>query len=435
MFTPKEKNIIKKLHKRKNISISRGGLTAEIDVTALLPIVDHPYFQQLAGRRQLSNVHLVFPDAAHTRFNHSLDVMLRQQERNQFWLSYGMINADDAGHLEAFALLHDIGHGPTSHVLDRVCSINHDQQGAKKIEEMKPEIERCGISFDRLKSLFDEEDPLYKALMHHPLGTDKFSYLYMDAYHCLTARPDIGKISKYIFWLNNQLMVHMKCAMQAMELKRFYVMMYREVYLRKSCIIGQRILEKSIHLLLTSGEIDESTLWNMTDDELSALLQKNPRTRIGYARYKGRSSKCVFAMKLPGFGRTENISEKPLAVYEKDRTFFDALLAHSSNAELCAKENELAKILNIPPEDLDIVPPMAVYRFTPPSITLINGSNTCKDTELFPENDAAVQEFAKASMIMRVCVSAGLRNKVFKQASAINEFFDNWVKRLSVKSG
>jgi HD superfamily phosphohydrolase len=429
MFSPKEKNIIQKLHKRKCISISRGGAEAEIDITGVLPIVNHPYFQKLEKRRQLSNVHLIFPDAMHTRFNHSLDVMLRQQERSQFWLARGMISRDDARRLEIYALLHDIGHGPFSHILDRVCSINHDQKGAQKIEAMRHDIEKCGVSFERIQSLFEEKNPLYKAVMHHPLGTDKLSYLYTDACHCITARPDIGKIAKYIFWLDNQLMVHIKCAMQAMELKRFYVMMYREVYLRKSCIIGQRILEKLICYLLRCGDIDEDALWELTDDELTALIKRNSKTREGYIRYQKRQSKCVFAIKLSGFGKTENISGKSLAVYEKDKKFFDGLIRRSSNTELCEKEDELAKILKIGAIHLDIVPPIGLYRFTPPAITLLNGAEIIKDAEIFPENEAAIAEFAKASTVLRVCVSAELRDKIYKQRDLIDEFFDDWAKQ------
>lgn len=427
-------NIAKRLNKRKNVSVSLGGQTIEVDISGLIPLIDHEYFQQMTGRKQLANAMMVYPDATHTRFHHSLDVMRLQRERNRFWLEYGMITPEDAAHLEVFALLHDIGHGAFSHTLDRVCSINHDQNGAKKIDGMKEAIEQCNVSFERIKALFQEDenaDPLYGSVLHHPLGTDKLSYLFMDAYHCITGRPDSGKLPQYIYWLNDQLMVHAKCAMQAIDLKRFYIMMYREVYMRKSCLISQRILEKTIRTVIKNGQLDESRIWNLIDAEMIAFIRQVPDAQKHYIRYRSRISKCVVAFRLSGFALAENVSEKLLMVYEKDEESLNLLGDHSSTDVLDAKEIELAAILGIDPGDIDIVPAMGRHRFAPPAITILNGSETFLDTELFPENDAAIQEFARAVVVFRVCVNRNLREKIHKKANLINEFFDKWIKEIS----
>ena len=138
--------------------------------------------------------------------------------------------------------------------------------------------------------------------------------------------------------------MHIKCTYDALELKRFYIKMYREVYLRKSCLIGQRIIEKEIYHLIRSGKISEASLWGLMDEELTALICKSARGRKGYDRYQRLGSKCVIAFKLDGFGWTENTSEKPITVVEKNQQFFDFLSspANSSPAILDAKENELA---------------------------------------------------------------------------------------------
>lgn len=413
------------LYTRKVLPISIGGLTFEIDIADVQPVIEHRYFQDLAYRKQLANAEQIFRSATHTRFPHSVDTMRRQRERNELWLKYGMITAQQAKDLEIFALLHDIGHGPFSHVLDRICSITHDENGAQKIEEMRGAIEACGASYEGVRTLFMEKDPLYKAVMHHPLGTDKLSYLFLDAVNCITGRPDIGKLPQYIFWLNKELVVHIKCAIEAMELKRFYIKMYREVYLRKSCLIAQRLLEKIIYQMINSGELTEAALWDMSDTELLAPIVKTP----AYRRYKYRESKTVIAFRVNGFEFVENVTEKPLSVYEKDVDWFDTVIRHSSIRELNATEEELAKNLKVSPNDMDIVPPMAAYRFMPPPISIKNGTRTFKDTEKFPQNQAAIAELASASMVMRVCVSRELRDRIHRKAGLIDEFFDNWVRK------
>ncbi|MBU1179774.1 HD domain-containing protein [Patescibacteria group bacterium] len=430
MFPEKEKAILRELYKRKCIPLPHGGQNRILDTTKYLPVVDHPHMQRLKEVKQLANAHRIFPDATHSRFLHSLDTACWQIQRSEFWSRYGMITPEDAEHLNVYALIHDIGHGPFSHVLDRVCSSSHDENGAKKITEMKREIEKCGVSFARIKALFDEEDPLYKSVMHHPLGTDKFSYLSLDAVHCMPGAPDLGYLPEYIFWLDGQMMVHVKCADDAIDLKWFYIKMYRKVYLRKSCLIGQRVLEKEIFHLLHSGKLDESSLWDLTDEQLVALICRTARGRRGYERYKYRSSKCVVAFKMDGFKWTENVSEKPLSIIEKDVGFFDVLSDNSSPKELDKKERELAKLLGIDPLDLDIVPPMAVYRFTPPPLTIVNGYKTFIDNEEYKDDAAAIQERARACTVMRVCVTRELRSVVHKQTKMIEEFFDEWVKEL-----
>ena len=113
-------------------------------------IIDHPLFQRLHGLRQNSLLYLIFPSANHTRFDHSVGVMclvdkflaaiLKNQRhicntgtsRPSFQDSY---RVDDDAISSAFqqisdnmyyrimlrtaALLHDIGHGPLSHLFDK----------------------------------------------------------------------------------------------------------------------------------------------------------------------------------------------------------------------------------------------------------------------------------------------------------------------------
>ena len=71
-----------------------------------------PLYQRLRGVRQLAMANLVYPGALHTRFDHSLGVchvagmMARCLD----------LNEDQTQLVRLAALLHDLGHGPFSHV-------------------------------------------------------------------------------------------------------------------------------------------------------------------------------------------------------------------------------------------------------------------------------------------------------------------------------
>jgi len=55
----------------KSLTVPVSGL---IDISDLQPAIDHPLFQRLRYRRQLGLLHLTYPGAVHTRFEHSLGV-------------------------------------------------------------------------------------------------------------------------------------------------------------------------------------------------------------------------------------------------------------------------------------------------------------------------------------------------------------------------
>ena len=100
-----------------------------------LKIIDNPVFQRLRRIRQLSGAHLTYPGAQHTRFEHSLGVMHIAAQAGQILQEKGILKSDDIENLRLGALLHDIGHGPFSHLFDEVLQqkkkISHESIGKK----------------------------------------------------------------------------------------------------------------------------------------------------------------------------------------------------------------------------------------------------------------------------------------------------------------
>src|SRR3989344_2206177 len=85
-----------------------------------LKIIDNPIFQRLRRIRQLSGAHLTYPSAQHSRFEHSLGVMHIASRAGQTLHEKGILDLDQIDNLRIAALLHDIGHGPFSHLFEEV---------------------------------------------------------------------------------------------------------------------------------------------------------------------------------------------------------------------------------------------------------------------------------------------------------------------------
>jgi HD superfamily phosphohydrolase len=84
-------------------------------------LIDSTIFQRLRRIRQLAGAHLVYPSAQHSRFEHSLGTMHLAGYAGEILLNKGYIDDEDkVQKLRLAALLHDIGHGPFSHLFEEV---------------------------------------------------------------------------------------------------------------------------------------------------------------------------------------------------------------------------------------------------------------------------------------------------------------------------
>ena len=85
----------------------------------LYGIVEHPLFQRLNRINQLGLASVVYPGARHTRFQHSLGAFHLMGEAVISLQQKGIFIFDaEAEAVQAAILMHDIGHGPFSHVLE-----------------------------------------------------------------------------------------------------------------------------------------------------------------------------------------------------------------------------------------------------------------------------------------------------------------------------
>ncbi len=140
-----------------------------------LRIIDNKYFQHLRYKKQLGCAYLVFPNATHTRFEHSIGTynfaskilnciisktkqssILEYLSNIPYLKKYYKYKYDGRGKLDSYvcelvkiaALCHDIGHGPYSHLFDdvfltsiyknntKIENINHEERSANLIKKI-----------------------------------------------------------------------------------------------------------------------------------------------------------------------------------------------------------------------------------------------------------------------------------------------------------
>ena len=159
----------------------------------LLRLINSRVFQRLRGVRQLGLTELVYPGASHARFSHSLGVahlarIITQKVRREVGAVFTERLQEQ---VILAALLHDIGHGPYSHVFERVegDQICHEKVGALLLQstEMKTifaEFDRS-CDLDAIACLWRGQDISanisgLSTIVSGALDADRLDYLHRD---------------------------------------------------------------------------------------------------------------------------------------------------------------------------------------------------------------------------------------------------------------
>src|SRR5690348_9996414 len=100
----------------------------------LVALVDTPEFQRLRRIRQLGLAYFAYQAAEHSRFTHSLGAFhLAARMIAKLRLSYEIAEEHQTA-VRVAALLHDIGHGPFSHVIESILGFHHEAFTIRAVE-------------------------------------------------------------------------------------------------------------------------------------------------------------------------------------------------------------------------------------------------------------------------------------------------------------
>lgn len=224
-------------------------------------------FQRLSRIKQLSHTYIVYPSAVHTRFEHSLGA-LHIADRIARVLH---ISENKRKIVRMMALLHDIGHGPFSHLFEIPLKeingnsfshealtkiiIDYDVDLHKELGDLKNEL---------LQTLTENDDSLLQEIVTSNLDADKMDYLRRDSYHtgvlygvfdleriirCLDASKD----GKHIAITDKG-----KEAMEGYRLARYS--MYTQVYEHHTRLVADDMFLRAFRLSIADGTIEKAKL-------------------------------------------------------------------------------------------------------------------------------------------------------------------------------
>src|SRR2546430_1147019 len=108
----------------------------------LFALINSAEFQRLRRIRQLGMASLAYPTADHARYSHSLGVMETARKMLEQLRRAVAIDEHEGTVGWSAPLLHDLGHGPSGHVFERVSTIAHEKLTRRIILDPASEVHR-----------------------------------------------------------------------------------------------------------------------------------------------------------------------------------------------------------------------------------------------------------------------------------------------------
>src|SRR5919106_2961232 len=274
-------------------------------------IIDSSVFQRLRRIKQLAGAHLVYPGAQHSRFEHSLGTMHLAGLAGEHLFSLGAIDKESIQELRVASLLHDIGHGPFSHLFEEALKVtgnkNHETIGAEIIcmTELSDILSSFGYSAKTISEIsFGNSNVKFKnEIISGSLSADLMDYLPRDGFFTGVeyGKVDYNRIVNSFRVTENQnlaLDISSFYSFESMMISRFE--MFRAVYFHKTVRSAEVMLLHSI--LLSSEELNLPRLslddyLKLTDDSILWMMasQNNKIAKEMISNYLDRKLlKCVY---------------------------------------------------------------------------------------------------------------------------------------------
>ena len=252
----------------------RDPLYGFIDVSDLeLKVIDSEVFRRLLSIKQLSHAYVVYPTAVHSRFEHSLGAMHMADRMAQEL----RLSTDDTKDVRLAALLHDVGHGPFSHLFESsIEKINPEQSDPhEKISQIiideDPELgDLLGdaksriISLLKTESIFNGPESLLASIISSGLDADKLDYLRRDSYYIGVSygQFDLARILHSLSTTTKHSMVVVnsggKDALENYRLARY--LMHIQVYEHHARLAADSMFRKALDIAIHEEEVMDKNL-------------------------------------------------------------------------------------------------------------------------------------------------------------------------------
>jgi HD superfamily phosphohydrolase len=412
-------------------------------------IIDSNAFQRLRRIKQLSVADIVYPGATHTRFAHSLgvahvietmvkDIARKYRVKQQDLERYIVL-------MRLLALLHDIGHGPFSHLFEDVVliprSLTHEDIGAEvilKVLEIAGAIENIANEYGyklndiatALKSVNEAEWPfrdsiqdagsekVFFYLLKGVCSADIIDYLVRDSYYTgagYGSHVDWQRISYYLGVYGDEIVLDYRAldALEQLMLARIY--MFSTVYYHKTVRAASKFLGDIITLIGSKKLIDFDDVIKNVDkyvelDDYSLMYNSNVAGLKEVKEYLSRKIpyKLVLEYRLP-----LSDTKTPIELIMRSRDIIEALL----EIELKSRGLDVTKGYNffIDAPKLSLNPMLS----TDEIIVVSEGGGLVKRKVL----EFTWFSMPKTAMLFRLYIRRELKDKVQVVREAFNTIF------------
>lgn len=427
----------------KTVAEIRDPVHGYIKITEVeRAVIDSPFVQRLRRIHQLAGAYMVYPGAVHTRFDHVLGAMhvaglMAESIANNIHLDKTKIQD-----IRLAALLHDVGHGPFSHLFEEVLAektnLTHEDISQKIVlkSNVRDILENYGISSRKISDLCVgklNKPPYMNEIVAGGLSADIMDYLLRDSYFTGVeyGKVDIHRIIDSIEIVNNHLALNQAAlyAFEAILIARYE--MFKAVYFHRTVRASELMLVHSMSLASNALKLtDFSRIENylrLTDevvfDRLMNLNANTPELRIARKLAQDHNNrrlvKCVFEKVMQRKDRTVE------RIFDQSR--FRQELARDIARKAAVNETDV--YVDVP------TTPSVPYTYTreaPSSLILVQEDPTGKTHKTVPINELQLVGSITGFMdILRVYTQEENRKKV---AGAVHELFggNGFMTRVSV---
>ena len=289
------------------LNVIRDPLHGYIELDELASaIIDTVEMQRLRRIRQLGFSYLVYPGANHTRFEHSLGTY----HLMNVLLNRLAVAKEEEQELLVASLIHDVGHGPYSHVTEplikRLTGKGHEdldyvlfaqdeaREYAKAAKSSAPTIagvtEEYGLDKRKILGYIKGEktDNVTKRdltrILNGEIDVDKMDYLVRDSYYTGVAYGVVDNIRliRGLDFFNEELVITEKGILPAEYLLFSRFLMHPTVYNHHTGRIAQLMLLNALEAFIESGSESRSAselkgyaaaLRTMDDSEINIALR------------------------------------------------------------------------------------------------------------------------------------------------------------------
>jgi|TARA_B110000881_G_scaffold40929_1_gene33386 HD superfamily phosphohydrolase len=236
------------MHSKKRAKIINDPIYGFIEIESgiINSLINHPYFQRLRRISQLGLSYLVYPGAQHTRFQHALGCLHLVSKATQQLLKKGhKINQEEQEAVKIAILLHDIGHGPFSHALERtlVANISHEELSLIYMHKLNEEFNgKLSLAIKIFKNKYKKK--FLHQLVSSQIDMDRLDYLKRDSFFTGVTEGNVGveRIISMLDVKNDNLVIEEK---GIYSIEKFIIarrLMYWQVYLHKTVISAENML-------------------------------------------------------------------------------------------------------------------------------------------------------------------------------------------------